>query len=70
MVMLTTLSPFVLITLLAHLLVEHSSLYNQTLGYEMEMERINLGYSLKNILIPSNQTHLKNIAEKVESFVN
>ena len=65
-----TLFPFLLITLLAHSLVEHSSLHNQTLDCEMEIEEVNLGYSLKSIPISSNQTYLKSIVGKLESFVN
>ena len=38
----------------------------------MEIKKVNLGYSLKNIPIglPSNQTYLKSMVEKIESFVN
>ena len=65
-----TLFPFLLITLLAHSLVEHSSLHNQTLDCEMEIEEVNLGYSHKNIPISSNQTYLKSMVGKLESFVS
>ena len=33
------------------------------------MERINFDYSLKNIPIPSNQSYLKTMIEKVEAFI-
>ena len=33
------------------------------------MERINFNYSLKNISIPSNQSYLKTMIEKVEAFI-
>ena len=57
------------ILILAFLPVEHSCLYNQTFG-KMEMEKVNLGYSLKNIPISSDQSYLKNMIEKLESFIN
>ena len=36
----------------------------------MDLEKINFGYSLKNIPIPSGQAYLKNFIEKLESFIN
>ena len=36
----------------------------------MKMEKVNLGYSLKNIPIPSDQSYLKNMIKKLESFIN
>ena len=34
------------------------------------MERINLGYSLKNIPIPSQKSYLKSFISKVDSFIH
>ena len=36
----------------------------------MDLEKINFGYSLENIPLPSNQAYLKNFVEKPESFIN
>ena len=47
-----------------------STLVNFTLiQIEIKMDRINLGYSLKNIPIPNKQSYLKNMVSKVESFI-
>ena len=35
----------------------------------MNLEQINLGYSLKNIPIPSSKQHMKCLIEKVDSFI-
>ena len=35
----------------------------------MNLEQINLGYSLKNIPIPSSKQYMKCLIEKVDSFI-
>ena len=51
------------------MIVEHSSRIIKTLG-DMHLEQINLGYSLKNIPIPSSKQYIKCLIEKVDSFIN
>ena len=36
----------------------------------MNLEKVNFGYSLKNIPIPSNQAYLKTMIDKLENFIN
>ena len=36
----------------------------------IELEKVNFGYSLKNIPIHSNKAYLKSIVEKLESFIS
>ena len=36
---------------------------------EMEFKKINLGYSLKNIPVPSNEAYLKSMINKLEDFI-
>ena len=50
------------------MIVEHSSRITYALR-DMNLEQIDLGYSLKNILIPSSKQYMKCLIEKVASFI-
>ena len=44
-------------------------MFANLLNTKTNMEARNLGYSMKNILIPPKQRYLKSMMEKVESFI-